>query len=236
MLNPALHKKVLIQILTAIYRDPDLGPYLGFKGGTAAMMFYGLPRFSVDLDFDLLSPDREDQVFQILSARLPQFGQLVEATRKRFTLFFLLRYKKGDRLVKIEISRRPLPAEYEVKNFLGIAMRVIEQSDMAAGKLAALITRKKFAARDVFDIWFFLGHNWEINQTSVKQKTGFDVAIALTKAIRLVEITRPDQILRESGELFDQRQKNWIKSHLREETLLALKLELETISKLSLRD
>jgi hypothetical protein len=214
-----------------IYREATLGPLLGFKGGTAAMMFYGLPRFSVDLDFDLLEPGREDHVFQALSARLPRFGQLVEAAKKRFTLFFLIRYQKGERLVKIEISRRPLPAVYEVKHFLGVPMRVIEQSDMAAGKLAALITRKKFAARDVFDIWFFLTNNWEINQASLKQKTGLDAAAAFAKAVQLVEHIRPNQILKESGELFDERQKHWIRIHLREETLTALKLELEMISR-----
>lgn len=30
---------------------------LGFKGGTAALLFYGLPRLSVDLDFDLIKPE-----------------------------------------------------------------------------------------------------------------------------------------------------------------------------------
>ena len=44
------HKNVLIRILKDIFTDPTIGPVLGFKGGTAAYLFYGLNRFSVDLD------------------------------------------------------------------------------------------------------------------------------------------------------------------------------------------
>ena len=53
-LDIATHKTLLFQILKDIYLDTSISPYIGFKGGTAALMFYGLDRFSVDLDFDLL--------------------------------------------------------------------------------------------------------------------------------------------------------------------------------------
>ena len=52
-LDIATHKTILFQILKDIYSNTAISPYLGFKGGTAALMFYGLDRFSVDLDFDL---------------------------------------------------------------------------------------------------------------------------------------------------------------------------------------
>ena len=44
------------QILKDIYTDVSISPLLGLKGGTCAYFFYGLPRFSVDLDFDLQKP------------------------------------------------------------------------------------------------------------------------------------------------------------------------------------
>ena len=50
------HKFYMLQILKDIFSDADLADCLGFKGGTALMLFYGLPRFSVDLDFTLLDP------------------------------------------------------------------------------------------------------------------------------------------------------------------------------------
>lgn len=47
MLNQTKHRVTLIDILKSIYGDPDLRTILGFKGGTAAMLFYDLPRLSV---------------------------------------------------------------------------------------------------------------------------------------------------------------------------------------------
>lgn len=40
------HKFFLFQILKEIYEDKELSGILGFKGGTALMFFYDLPRFS----------------------------------------------------------------------------------------------------------------------------------------------------------------------------------------------
>ena len=48
------HKTNLTNILIDIYKDSLLSSRLGFKGGTATMLFYNLPRFSVDLDFDII--------------------------------------------------------------------------------------------------------------------------------------------------------------------------------------
>ena len=63
-LNFSKHKNILLQILKDVYSDTSIAPYLGFKGGTAAMMFYDLPRPSVDLDFDLLDEKKEKEVFE----------------------------------------------------------------------------------------------------------------------------------------------------------------------------
>ena len=52
------HKFFLFQILKEIYEDKELSGILGFKGGTALMFFYDLPRFSVDLDFNLLNSSK----------------------------------------------------------------------------------------------------------------------------------------------------------------------------------
>src|SRR3989344_5242948 len=104
MLTIDLHRTVLINILREIYSDSHLRAVLGFKGGTATVLFYALPRFSVDLDFDLLVPKRKYEVFQRLKSTLPQFGDLIEAAEKRYTLFFLLNYTTGERNLTIEIS------------------------------------------------------------------------------------------------------------------------------------
>lgn len=40
------HKFFMMQVLKDVYSDRELANCLGFKGGTALMFFYGLPRFS----------------------------------------------------------------------------------------------------------------------------------------------------------------------------------------------
>ena len=50
------------RILKDIYSDIRIASLLGFKGGTCAYFFYDLPRFSVVLDFDLISFPNNDEV------------------------------------------------------------------------------------------------------------------------------------------------------------------------------
>ena len=58
------------QVLEGIYRDISLAGSLGFKGGTAAMLFYDLPRFSVDLDFDLLVENADEKTWENLREKI----------------------------------------------------------------------------------------------------------------------------------------------------------------------
>ena len=39
-LDTTIHKSIMLKILKDIYADTNIGPVLGFKGGTAAYMFY----------------------------------------------------------------------------------------------------------------------------------------------------------------------------------------------------
>jgi len=54
MIDLNKHKFIIVQILKDIYSDLEIANELGFKGGTALMLFYDLPRFSADIDFNLL--------------------------------------------------------------------------------------------------------------------------------------------------------------------------------------
>lgn len=224
-LSKDLHRNFMVSILRLIYSDVLLRSSLGFKGGTAAMLFYGLPRFSVDLDFDLLDPSKKEEVGRRLAGILPQFGTVTESYDKHYTLFFLLSYKKNERGLKVEISKRTIRSAYVLKNFLGISMLVMKEEDMVAGKLAALLTRRKFATRDMYDLWFFLKENWDINEEFLKKKTGISLAQALRKAQKVVKKVKPTELLAGLGELLeDEKQKAWVKGKLQEELLFQLKL------------
>lgn len=223
-MNKEIHTAILARILKAIYADPATRKILGFKGGTAMQIFYDLPRVSVDLDFNLLNPDKENAVFEAIKKFLPEFGRVIEAKIKRFTIFFLLSYGVGERKVKIEISRRPVAAEFEVKNYLGISALVMKKEDMAAGKLSALLTRKRFAPRDLFDLWFILKNNWSINEKFLKAQINLSLKNAVSAAIKKVKGVRKNQLLQGLGDLLEEPQKNWVREKLKEELLFELRL------------
>ena len=61
MINKEKHQLIMGQVLKDIYTDISIASLLGFKGGTCAYFFYGLTRFSVDLDFDLLDSKEENK-------------------------------------------------------------------------------------------------------------------------------------------------------------------------------
>lgn len=232
MVNIDLHRSSLVNILREIYSDTLLRVSLGFKGGSAAMLFYGLPRFSVDLDFDLLDLGKKDSVFRRLKEMLPKFGEIVEASDKFHTLFFLLSYQKGERGLKVEISKRIMRTAYAPKNYLGISMLVMKEEDMISNKLAAFLTRKKFASRDLFDLWFFLKHNWRINEKTVLEHTNLSLSKALKKAQDQVKAVKATKLLAGLGELLENnKQKAWVKEKLKDELVFLLNLYRDNLKR-----
>ena len=229
MLNKDIHKNFLINTLNSIYKDTQIRTFLGFKGGTAALLFYDLPRFSVDLDFDLLDPSKKELVFQRLKKILSKVGKIDQAHEKQNTLFFLINYQSQERNIKVEISKRAIKSEYEVKNYLGIPMLVMKKDDMAASKLAALVERKKFAARDMFDLWFFLVNNWPIDEELLQEITGFSLYNMLNKAQERIKDIKKTELLAGLGDLLDNKQKAFVKEKLQAELLLQLRLYLSNI-------
>lgn len=230
-LDTAKHKNVLIKILKDIYTDPTISPILGFKGGTAATFFYDLDRFSVDLDFDLLDSDKEDYVFDRVKAIVENYGTLKEAQKKRFNLLYILSYDDKDinaQNVKIEINRREFGSKYAVESFLGISMQVMVKEDMVAHKLCAMYERIGKTNRDIFDVQFFLSHDWSVNKKIVEDRMGVSYAEFLKKCIDVMEKFYDNNMLSGMGELLlTEKQKVWVKAKLKSEALFSLRLALE---------
>ncbi len=227
MLARNAHKTILLQILKDIYTDPSLGPVLGFKGGTAANLFYDLGRFSVDLDFDLLKGDKESFVFDKVDKILNEYGIIKEKHRKKHTLLFVVSYDEKSQNIKVEINRRVFGSRYELKNYLGISMLIMVREDMFAHKLVAVLERTKTANRDVYDIWHFLKNLWPINKEIVEKRTGKNLKEYMKKCIAFVESLSDRNILSGMGELLDEKQKAWAKTNLRKDTVFLLKVRLE---------
>ncbi len=228
-LNQITHKTVLIRILKDIYSHSEIGPLLGFKGGTAAYLFYDLDRFSVDLDFDLLASDKEEYVFDEVKSLLGKYGKVKTADKKRFSLIFILAYEDKEldaQNVKVEINKRNFGSKYEIKSYLGIPIKVMVKEDMSANKLVALYERIGKTNRDVYDSWFFLSNDWPINREIVERRTTMTFSDFLGACIELLNMMSNKNMLSGMGELLSDKQKAWVKSKLKDELLFQLNLLL----------
>lgn len=229
MIDISRHKFVLVQILKDIYSDISIASLLGFKGGTAAHLFYDLPRFSVDLDFNLLDPEKKNILLETIPSILGKIGRIKQQREKRFTLFFLLSYGEKERTIKVEISKRIFPDHYKVMSYLGISMLVMTQEDLFAHKLVALLDRKSPANRDYFDLWFFMQNHWDINKEIVELRTGLSLKEYLKKCERIVESINERYILQGIGEVMDTKLKNWTRENLKKELLFLIRFYLENV-------
>ena len=225
MLNTNKHRSVMLEVLKSIFEDSLLGPILGFKGGTLLYIQHKLNRFSVDLDFDLLDFKKEALVLPRLEKILKKIGSVEELTNKRYTLFALLNYEKGQRNLKIEISKRNLGSKYKVSNYLGISIQTMVKEDIFANKLIALTTRKEPVNRDVFDTWFLFKNHFDINWDMVEKRSLLSKEEYLKKCIKCLEDWPLKYILNGLGELVDNKTKDWIKKSLIKDTIFLLKLQ-----------
>lgn len=221
------HKYFMLQILKDIYSDVELSSLLGFKGGTALMFFYDLPRFSVDLDFNLLDKTKQEAVYEKLQQILLKYGKIADRAIKFYGLIVVLDYGIHERKLKVEISNRQYNEEYEIKNLLGIHIKTMVASDMFSHKLCALLDRTELANRDIFDTYFFLQKNTPINKTIVETRMEMPLKDYLQKCIDTLETMSNKSILNGIGELVENDMKNFVRTQLKSETIQLLRFYLE---------
>ena len=217
------HRFFLVQILKDVYSDLDLVNIMGFKGGTALMFFYDLPRFSVDLDFNLLDAEKEDMVYRKVHQILLKYVKIFDEAKKFHGPLIVLDYGVNERKLKVEISNRLFENSYEIKNLLGINVKVMVQEDMFAHKLCALLDRNAIANRDIFDCWFFMQRQTPINKSIVESRMGMPFTQYLQACIEYVEGMSDKGLLQGMGELLDSKMKRFVRINLRSEVIKLLK-------------
>jgi len=81
--------------------------------------------------------------------------------------------------------------------------------------------------RDIFDVQFFLSHNWSVNKKIVEDRMGVSYAEFLKKCIEIIEKFDDNNILSGMGQLLlSEKQKVWVKTKLKIEVLFSLRLAL----------
>jgi len=218
------HKTHLTNILMDFYKDSLLSSALGFKGGTAAMLFYDLPRFSVDLDFDLIG--EPEAVVKRISELLSTKYEVVDSSTKFNTLFWLVSYEKYLAKIKVEVSTRDNPYnEYSQLPFYGVMIRTMNLPEMIAHKLVAVMERTSIANRDLFDVHYFLSSPYgvEINYEVIKHRTGKDPEAFYDELLTFLQKVDNNHILNGLGEVLTESQKDWAKAKLIEELVQLVK-------------
>ncbi|HON01096.1 MAG TPA: nucleotidyl transferase AbiEii/AbiGii toxin family protein [Acidobacteriota bacterium] len=169
--RPDVLEKVahLLGLLDAMRSHPFLKGKLVLKGGTALNLFvFDVPRLSVDIDLNYVGAEDRDGML----AERPKVEQAVQAVfaREGFTVRRMpeehaggkwsLRYesapgRSGNLEVDINFMFRvPLwpvvtSDSHSVGAWRATGIPVLDRHELAAGKLAALLTRRQ--ARDLFD-------------------------------------------------------------------------------------
>ncbi|HUX56056.1 MAG TPA: nucleotidyl transferase AbiEii/AbiGii toxin family protein [Bacteroidales bacterium] len=223
MIDLNKHKFIMVQILKDIYSDIELANCLGFKGGTALMFFYDLPRFSVDLDFTLINESKEKLVYDKMREILLKYRTIHDEAPKFFGPLVVLDYGIGERKLKVEISNRKFEDKYEIRNLLGINMKVMIGPDMFAHKLCALLDRSSITSRDIFDCWFFMKNHTPVNRDIVETRMNIPFADYIQKCISLIESVNDRFLLHGMGELMNDEMKRFVRKNLRTETIGLLK-------------
>jgi predicted nucleotidyltransferase component of viral defense system len=223
------HKFFMLQILRDIYSNLELANALGLKGGTALMFLYNLPRFSIDLDFNLISFEKENEteIFQMLRNILLKYGNIDDEAQKFFGPILVLDYSKGERKLKVEISNRRYDNHYESKTFMGINMLVMTIADMFAHKLCALLDRNEIANRDIFDCWFLMENRTPININMVENRMKIPFPDYLQKCIDTLNNFSGKSLLNGIGDLIDDKMKSFVRTKLRSETILLMQFYKE---------
>jgi Nucleotidyl transferase AbiEii toxin, Type IV TA system len=178
----------------------DRGAFLkwAFVGGTALRFLYGMPRYSEDLDFSLVVPEKEHALAPLLqkvSSAFEAEGYSNDITTKhkgpvksafikfRGILAELGISPRDDQIlsVRLEVDTNPpegaTPTTTVIRRFVTLNLLHYDRPSLLAGKLHAVLSRAYTKGRDLFDlVWYLTDRTWpEPNFTFLNN------ALALTR-------------------------------------------------------
>ena len=139
-------KEVLQEAILAGLAKADFFSAAAFYGGTALRIFYGLDRFSEDLDFSLLEPSPEFELtkyFSLLSDELDSLGLnfTVEEKKKSISTFERTAFVKGntrEHLLRFYPSNAYDVPYNELVNYLQDKPEGLDVSVLSTGSVSGL--------------------------------------------------------------------------------------------------
>ncbi len=183
----AQHEVMQQIVLAGLFRGGFFNK-AAFYGGTCLRIFYGLQRFSEDLDFSLLSKDsdfRLEDYFKAIHSEFKALGREVIITKKEKkiqtnvesaflkddTSVYNLQFSTERSIkIKIEVDVNP-PAGFNTEHKLlllpfSFMVRCYTLPDLYAGKIHALLIRgwkNRVKGRDWYDFEWHIRNNTPLN-------------------------------------------------------------------------
>jgi predicted nucleotidyltransferase component of viral defense system len=202
-------ENTIIEVIQAVAKS-DAGSHIAFKGGTALKLFYDLPRYSEDIDYDFLgkiSPQRMMDILKYLVAK--KKWEVTDDAVNYNTILLELRFAGPERnfRIKLEVSTREKELKTTIQSLRGVPVLTLEPSFLMTEKLITFVERK--AGRDIFDAWFILNNAYPLDENKLIDTFGglTNFFKALLKAIQKADSKK---ILRDTGKLLSLDQRNWI--------------------------
>ncbi|MFA6568582.1 MAG: nucleotidyl transferase AbiEii/AbiGii toxin family protein [Victivallales bacterium] len=183
-------REITQEVVLAALSRSDFFKHGVFQGGTCLRIFYGLNRFSEDLDFILKKTNRDFKLqiyLQSLSEELRAYGYNVDITdRSKTGIAVKKAFIKDDSIgkvlqvnhagkngpfrkirIKLEIDTNPPPgSETEIKylDFPFVSsVTVQDKPSLFAGKVHALLCREYIKGRDWYDFLWYTSQRVKIN-------------------------------------------------------------------------
>ena len=163
---------------------------LVFKGGTCLSKFYNLDRFSEDIDFTAVKNIEISSLIDNIISYLKLFGIECSLHKKKElfnSILITLRCKgplfKGNAQsyanVRIDINMKSSiimpPNVYEYSSLYSeipaFSLLIMQKKEILAEKIRAIMTRDK--PRDIYDLWFLLKNNVEIEEKLISEKMSY---------------------------------------------------------------
>lgn len=249
MLTPrkedVIHKSWLLMLLTSICEDKFLAKSLGFKGGTCAAMRGLLNRFSVDIDFDLLTSRKEiPKVRKHLEKIFLKLGLEIKDQSRKVPQYFLRYPVKGKiyrNTMKLDTLFPPAPVnDYEMVRLPEIDRIVLCQTveTIVANKFIALISRyertSRIAGRDLFDVYWFLVNGYPYKKEIIEYVRKVSLKEFFKSLMELVgEKINMTIINQDLNLLMPKKECQSIRKNLKQQSLILLKDEIERLKKSS---
>lgn len=194
-LTNAAHEVMQQITLAGLYRG-GFFDRAGFYGGTCLRIFYGLQRFSEDMDFSLLQADEKfslENYFEPITTEFKALGKEVvinkkvktaqtnieSAFLKENTEIYDLQFSTERKIkIKIEVDIQPPPdfsTEYKLLLLpFSFMTRCYSLPDLYAGKMHAFLFRNwqnRVKGRDWYDFEWYVRNNVTLNFSHLQKRT-----------------------------------------------------------------